>query len=204
MSLYLKNIPFFIKWIYPEAKWCVKTNEKVLYLTFDDGPVEGVTNWVLKTLEEYNAKATFFCVGQNVNINPNLFRELTESGHSIGNHSYHHLKGLNTGNKLYLQDVGKADNIIKSRLFRPPYGLMGYRQYIELKHKFDIVMWDVLSGDFDTGIDGEKCYQNVVKNAKQGSIVVFHDSKKAFPRLKIALPKILKYYSELGYRFERI
>ena len=204
MSKYYKKIPFFLLWFYSEATWNIKTPEKILYLTFDYGPTEEITNFVLEELEKYNAKATFFCLGHNAVSNPKLVYEIKNYGHSIGNHSFSHPNGFRTKIGVYLDDVKKADEVLKSNLFRPPYGKMKLRQYKLLKKFFNIVMWDVMSGDFDTSINGEQCFSNVLLNASEGSIIVFHDSDQAFPRLKIALPKVLEYYSDLGYRFEKL
>ena len=204
MSKYYNKVPFFLRWIYSEAIWHVKTSEKVLYLTFDDGPTEGVTSFVLEELEKYNAKATFFCLGHKVVDNPNLYDVLKDSGHALGNHSFSHFNGFKTKSEVYLEDVGKATEVIDSRLFRPPFGKLKRKQYKRLKDDYKIVMWDVMPGDFDDSIDGEQCFNNVVANADKGSIIVFHDSMQAFPRLKIALSKVLKYYSDLGYRFEKL
>ncbi|MCK5907135.1 MAG: polysaccharide deacetylase family protein, partial [Flavobacteriales bacterium] len=196
--------PFFLRWIYSEATWRVNTSEKILYLTFDDGPTEEVTDFVLEELKKYNAKATFFCLGLRALNNPFLMNALFVDGHGIGNHSFSHPNGFRTKIGDYLDDVKKADDVIASNLFRPPYGKMKWRQYKKLKEFYKIVMWDVMSGDFDKAIDGNRCFKNVTDNAKEGSIVIFHDSEQAFPRLKVALPKVLKYYSDLGYRFEKL
>ena len=204
MPKYYKKAPFFIRWIYSKAIWSIKTSEKVLFLTFDDGPTEEVTNFVLEELKKYNAKATFFCLGYNAENNPKLIDELKDCGHAVGNHSFSHPNGFRTKIGSYLEDVKKANDIIASNLFRPPYGKMKLRQYKQLVKSFNIIMWDVMSGDFDTSIDGEQCFKNVVSNAREGSIIVFHDTEQALPRLKIVLPKVLEYYSDLGYRFEKL
>lgn len=204
MPKYFNKAPFYIRWFYPKTTWRVKTSDKVLYLTFDDGPTKGVTDFVLEELAKYNAKATFFCLGRNVVQNPKLMKELKDSGHAIGNHSYNHLNGFRTNVGDYIDDVKNADGIISSKLFRPPYGKMKLRQYKYLKKFYRIIMWDVMPGDFDASIDGDKCFTNVVSNASKGSVIVFHDSDKAIDRLSIALPRVLKYYSDLGYRFEKL
>jgi len=204
MSEYYKKVPFFLRWIYSKAIWKINTSEKVLYLTFDDGPNNEVTSFVLEELKKYNAKATFFCLGHRAISNPDLIERLLEVGHGIGNHSFSHLNGFTTRKKDYLDDIYRADEVLKSKLFRPPYGKMKLPQYNKIKDKFKIVMWDVMPGDFDASIDGEQCFKNVVDNASRGSIIVLHDSEQAFPRLKIALPKLLKHYTELGYRFEKL
>lgn len=204
MPKYYKKAPFLIRWIYSKATWRVKTSDKILYLTFDDGPTEGVTNFVLEELAKYNAKATFFCLGHNSVNNPKLMDELVANGHAIGNHSYSHPNGFRTKIGEYIDDVKKADVVVLSKLFRPPYGKMKLRQYKYLKKFYRIIMWDVMPGDFDANIDGDKCFTNVVSNARKGSIIVFHDSEKAVDRLRITLPRVLKYYSDLGYRFEKL
>ena len=204
MSYYYKKTPFFIRWIYSKATWRKETTEKVLYLTFDDGPNNGVTPFVLDILKKYHARATFFCLGYNASMNPHLVEEIRNDGHTIGNHSFSHLNGFRTKRNPYLEDVKRADEIINSKFFRPPYGKMKLKQYNKLKNIFNIIMWDVMSGDFDVTIDGNKCFDNVVKHARSGSIIVFHDSEQAYDRLKIALPKVLEYYSKLGYKFENL
>ncbi|MCK5781648.1 MAG: polysaccharide deacetylase family protein [Flavobacteriales bacterium] len=204
MSLYLKKIPKILYLTFPKALWSVSTNKKVLYLSFDDGPNEGVTDFVLEQLEKYNAKATFFCLGENVNRNESLFSEISKRGHSVGNHGYSHLNGFSTDNSCYFRDVEKADKLIKTDLFRPPYGKIKPSQYKLLSEKYRIVFWSIMPGDFDESLDGNRCYKNVVDNAENGSIIVFHDSIKAFPRLKIALPKVLEYYTKKGYAFDKI
>lgn len=202
MSYYYKKTPFFLRWIYSDAIWRINNIEKVLYLTFDDGPTEGVTNFVLEELEKYNARVTFFCVGYNAERNLELLSEIRNKGHVVGNHSYSHYNGFRTKRKEYVEDVERGEALVNSNLFRPPYGKMKWKQYKTLKNNYTIVMWDVMAGDFDESIDADVCFANVVENAKEGSIVVFHDTEKAFPRLKIALPRVLKYYSDLGYKFE--
>ncbi len=202
MSYYFKKTPFFIRWIYPKAIWRKNVSNKVLYLTFDDGPINGVTDWVLNQLKQYNAKATFFCIGENADKNAKLLNQITDDGHSIGNHMYYHIRGTENSNNHYYENIEKANKILNTKLFRPPYGKMKLSQYRKLKNDYHIIMWDVMAGDFDTSIDGERCYRNVINNSSKGSIIVFHDTEKAFPRLEVALPRVLKYYTDLGYKFE--
>lgn len=204
MPKYYKKVPFFLRWIYSKAVWSIDTSEKTLYLTFDDGPTEEVTDFVLNELDKYNAKATFFCLGYNAENNLNIVDRIKESGHAIGNHSFSHPNGFRTKTNTYLNDVEKADVILETKLFRPPYGKLKLKQYKYLNEKFDVIMWDVMSGDFDDSIDAHQCYTNVISNAQEGSIIVFHDSNQSFPRLKYALPNVLKYYSDLGFRFEKL
>ncbi len=204
MASYYNKIPFFVRWLYPDARWHETTSDKVLYLTFDDGPTEEVTNFVLGQLEKYNAKATFFCLGFNADNNPSILSEIIDKGHSVGNHSYSHPNGFKTKIDRYLEDVNDANEVLKAKLFRPPYGKMKLRQYKNLKNRFNIIMWDVMPGDFDVSIDGDKCFSNVVEGAKRGSIIVLHDTQQAFPRLKYVLPKLLEYYTKLGYTFDKL
>ena len=204
MEKYYKSTPFFLRWIYPKAIWHKDGVDKVLYLTFDDGPSEEVTKFVLNELEKFNAKATFFCLGLNALNLPSLVNDIVANGHKLGNHSFSHPNGFKTKVADYVDDVKTADEVLSSKLFRPPYGKMKLRQYNALKNDFSIVMWDVMPGDFDESINGDVCFENVIKKTRAGSIIVFHDTAQAFERLKVALPKTLKYYSDLGYKFEGI
>ena len=209
--MYLVKTPFWLRWIYPSLIWRKKQSEKVLYLTFDDGPIPVVTPFVLETLKKFQAKATFFCIGDNVQKHPEIYRQLITEGHSVGNHTYNHLKGWATDDKRYLENVNKCGELVHSNLFRPPYGRGKKTQYKRLSkglppvnHPYTIVMWDVLSGDFDQNISGEKCLSNVLSNSTNGSIVVFHDSLKAFDRLQYALPRALEFWHEKGYAFKQL
>jgi peptidoglycan/xylan/chitin deacetylase (PgdA/CDA1 family) len=186
-------------WNYkPEA------NATTLYLTFDDGPVKGVTDKVLDLLEEFDARATFFCVGENVEKNPELFNRIKAQGHSVANHSFNHLNGWRTGNFTYYKNIIKADKLIGSNLFRPPFGRITRQQLKSLKKRFKIIMWDVLSGDFDANLNPEICADNVIKASKSGSIIVFHDSLKAKTNIMGSLPLVLNHFTEKGYRFKNI
>lgn len=203
--MYITKSPFWLKWLYPELTWHKNRTENSIYLTFDDGPIPVVTSFVLKTLNKFDAKATFFCIGDNVDKHPEIYQQLLNEGHQTGNHTYNHLRGWDTDDTAYLENVKKCSSMVRSDLFRPPYGRIKKSQIAGLKAKnpnLDIVMWDVLSGDFDTGISPEKCLQNVVSNTLNGSIIVFHDSLKAFPRLKYALPKALEYLKGKGHEFK--
>lgn len=208
--MYLIKTPSFIRKTFPGFIWNIprqeelESAEKELYLTFDDGPVNEVTPFVLEELKKYDAKATFFCVGENIDSNPEIFAELQEEGHGIGSHSYNHLSGWATDNEHYLSNVTKAAELSSSNLFRPPYGRIKPSQAKKIQQDLKIIMWDVLSGDFDPKITADQCYANVVDNASSGSIVVFHDSQKSYPILQEVLPKVLKYYHENGYRFKSI
>jgi peptidoglycan/xylan/chitin deacetylase (PgdA/CDA1 family) len=202
--MYLVKTPPLLKTIYPTLIWHINTKQKELYLTFDDGPTPGVTNWVLDVLKEYQAKATFFCLGINISKNKQLFEKILHDGHQVGNHTNRHLNGWFTPSKSYLKDAEDCQKHYDFKLFRPPYGKIKPTQIALLKKQYKIVMWDVLSADFDTNVDAEKCIENVLENVQPGSIVVFHDSNKAFERLKKALPKILKELSGQGYVFKSI
>jgi peptidoglycan/xylan/chitin deacetylase (PgdA/CDA1 family) len=205
--MYFIKTPWWLKKIYPNLTWNMSQHEKVLYLTFDDGPHPTATPFVLDQLQSFNAKATFFCIGKNVQENAVLYQQIIAAGHTIGNHTQHHLNGWKTNKDKYLQDIQEAQLHIDSSLFRPPYGRIKKSQATELIKKnpqFKIIMWDILSGDFDTTISGEKCYSNVIKNAKEGSIIVFHDSTKAWDRMHMALPKMLQYFSEKGFVFKAL
>jgi peptidoglycan/xylan/chitin deacetylase (PgdA/CDA1 family) len=215
--MYFIKTPVFIQNFFPNALWRINTSEKKLLLTFDDGPTPEVTTWVLEQLKLYSAQATFFVLGKNVQRYPEIFQQIISAEHSIGNHSFSHLNGWETNDELYFDDVEKGNKEIQSSivnrqssiknhksLFRPPYGRITFSQYNFLKTKYQIVMWDVLSGDFDFKMNGEQCFENVKRNASNGSIIVFHDSHKGFERLKVCLPKVLEYYAELGYTFVKI
>jgi len=205
--MYFIKTPWWLKEIYPNLIWNMNRHEKVLYLTFDDGPHPTATPFVLEQLQSYNAKATFFCIGKNVQEHTALYQQIIAAGHNVGNHTQQHLNGWKTNINKYLQDIQEAQLHIGSSLFRPPYGRIKKAQaasLIEKKPQFKIIMWDILSGDFDTTISSEKCYSNVIKNAKEGSIIVFHDSTKAWDRMHVALPKVLQYFSAKGFVFKAL
>jgi len=205
--MYLIKSPFLLKWYYPSLLWNKSRTNKVIYLTFDDGPIPNVTDFVLKTLKAFNAKATFFCIGDNIVKHPEVYAKVVNAGHAIGNHTFNHLKGWNTDDETYIENTLKCQFLTQTNLFRPPYGRIKKSQISNLKSQIpnlEIVMWDVLSGDFDTSLSPKKCYQNVIKNTENGSIIVFHDSLKAFDRLAYALPKVLKYFSEKGFTFSTL
>lgn len=203
---YPVKTPEFVKLIFPELIWDYRKNdEKRIYLTFDDGPNPGTTPWILDTLKYYNAKATFFCVGANVEKNEELYQNILNQGHKSGNHSNNHLNGWKTKTSLYLKDVEECANKVKSNLFRPPYGKIRLKQKnLLLKQNYKIVMWDIIAGDFDENIHPETCLKNITNFGKEGSIIVLHDSVKAWKNLEYVLPKVLKHYSDLGYSFNAL
>lgn len=203
--MYLANSPFWLQWLYPTLTWHKSRREKFVYLTFDDGPVPVVTPFVLNTLKKFDALATFFCIGDNIDKFPGIYSDILDAGHSVGNHTYNHLRGWDTKDAEYLSNVKKCSELTGSRLFRPPYGRIKKSQISsvrDLHPDIEIVMWDVLSGDFDESISAERCFQNVMKNTKNGSIIVFHDSHKAFRHLEHILPRILEQLRQEGYSFK--
>ena len=212
---YFFKIPSFIHKIYPSYLWTMPSKPKAIYLTFDDGPTPEITNWVIETLKEYNAKATFFCEGKNVKKHPELVQKLDSENHSIGNHSYSHFEDWKTNKTDYIADVEKASIVIENalkgsikytsqskKLFRPPYGKIKASQAKHLQNLgYKIVMIDVISGDFDQDLIPKKSLKKILNHTTSGSIVVFHDSEKAFRILKEVLPKALTIWSKQGYEF---
>jgi peptidoglycan/xylan/chitin deacetylase (PgdA/CDA1 family) len=204
---YFVKSPFWLKNIYPNLIWDISTQEKKLFLTFDDGPHPIITIQVLDLLKAYNAKATFFCIGNNVVKYPEVYKRIIDEGHSVGNHTFNHLNGWKTDDELYLNDINKAMEYIDSNLFRPPYGRISrfqIQQLLKPKYQMKMIMWSVLSGDFDRDISAEKCLNNVLLSTKAGSIIVFHDSEKAAEKMLYALPKVLEQFSKKGFSFEKI
>jgi peptidoglycan-N-acetylglucosamine deacetylase len=204
---YFVKTPWLLKKLYPQCIWEVKTTQKEIYLTFDDGPHPEATPFVLQELKKYNAKGTFFCVGKNVKEYFDTYKQIISDGHKPGNHTYNHLNGWKTTDKEYFEDILQASNLIDSDLFRPPYGKITQFQLKALQGKklnLKTIMWNVLSGDFDIKITPENCYLNVMNNAGPGSIIIFHDSLKAMPRLQYALPRMLEYFTEKGFQFKII
>jgi peptidoglycan/xylan/chitin deacetylase (PgdA/CDA1 family) len=190
--------------VYRDLIWNFHGKENELFLTFDDGPEPDITNWVLSVLKEYDAKATFFCVGNKVEKFPETYNKIINEGHSVGNHTYSHVKGWTTASKEYISNIEKASLFIDSNLFRPPYGRIRPHQIKALKKDYKIIMWDVLSKDYDSEVSNEECLKNVLDYAESGSIVVFHDKLKAQEKLKFVLPKVLKHFSEKGFTFNVI
>ncbi|MCH5599432.1 polysaccharide deacetylase family protein [Niabella ginsengisoli] len=203
--MYFVKTPAWLKVIFNAYTWHIRTKERELYLTFDDGPHPAATPFVLEQLEKFNAKATFFCLGKNVLEYNAIYEQIIKKGHSIGNHTNNHLNGWNVTHDEYINNIDLASTYIKSDLFRPPYGRISRKAGRTLLQKnYKIVMWDVLSGDFDAKISPEKCSANVVNKAKNGSIIVFHDSQKAFKNMSYALPLVLEYFSSKGFVFKSL
>lgn len=202
--VYLTKTPEVLKPLGKQFLWNVKTEEKVLFLTFDDGPIPGVTPKVLDLLNQYNAKASFFCVGENVKRHPEIFKQVKNQGHLTANHTYNHLNGWKTPNYVYYKNILKSDDYNPTSYMRPPYGRITRNQADHLMKRYTLVMWDVLSGDFDQKITPKKCARNVLESARPGSIIVFHDSIKAEKNMLFALELTLNYFSRKGYRFLRL
>ncbi|MBL4592213.1 MAG: polysaccharide deacetylase family protein [Flavobacteriales bacterium] len=202
--MFLAKSPSIIKKYYPRLIWDIPNDENKIYLTFGDGPIPEITEWVLDILKQYNIKATFFCLGCNAAKHPNIYSKIINEGHTVGNHSYHHLSGWDSDDEDYLNNIKKSNELLNAQLFRPPYGRIKKRQITELIDDYKIIMWDVLSGDFDPKITPEKCYNNVINNTKSGSVIVFHDSVKAAKNLKYALPRTFEKLLEQGFAFDVI
>lgn len=215
MRTYLVKMPKFVQRISRYRTWAFSNSSNKVYLTFDDGPIPEVTPWVLSELKKYEAKATFFCIGANIENHPDIFRQILANGHAIGNHTQHHINGFKTNNSDYVENVQRANSAINQfseptqtslrKLFRPPYGKLRSRQAQLLrKLGYKIVMWEVLSADFDQKVTKEKCFLNVIKNIRPGSIVVFHDSMKAKEKLQYVLPKALNFIEEKGWKCDLV
>ena len=192
--------PHFIKRFFPNYIWNFPNETEVIYLTFDDGPSPEVTPWVLDQLDKYDAKATFFCLGKNVEMNPELFEQIKKRGHAVGNHSYSHIKGWGMDTSVYLRDVELAESFIGSNLYRPPYARIGPNQSRMLSERYKLIMWNVLSRDYSRSLSGRACARGVVKHLRPGDIVVFHDSRKSAKNLWYALPVVLKFIQTKGWK----
>jgi peptidoglycan-N-acetylglucosamine deacetylase len=209
MVKYRVKMPFWLKMMFPKGlEWSMPaTTQPTVYITFDDGPHPTATPFALQQLEKHDAKATFFCVGDNVTKHPSVYKELLSHGHKTANHTFNHLNGWKTDNDTYLQNIEKARQYIDSELFRPPYGIIRSAQVKQMKQKYPdmkIIMWDILSGDFDRDITPQKCLDNVLKYIQPGSIVLFHDSEKAWERMSYALPLVLEHCSKQGWKMKAI
>jgi len=197
-------VPGFITSLFKSALWRLNETERIVYLTFDDGPVPEVTPWVLDVLREEGVKATFFCVGENVMKYPWIYQSILDEGHSVGNHTFSHWQGMKHGTHSYIGNIEKAGQYIDSDLFRPPHGLLKFSQFKLLKRRFKIVMWDVISCDYDARLSPERVFCNVTDFVRPGSIITFHDSIKAERNLKEALPRSIRWIKEQGYSFGAI
>jgi len=200
--MFIEQVPKLFRMLYPNAEWRGNTKEKVVYLTFDDGPIPGVTPWVLDLLDKYGIKATFFLVGDNVRKHPEEFRMIVERGHRVGNHTYNHIKGTSYKASSYIANVDKANELIQSDLFRPPHGWMGYYQYHTLRRRYRIIMWDLVTRDYSKRLNGKQVFAKLRHYVRNGSIITFHDSLKSERNLKYALPRSIEWLLKQGYRFE--
>lgn len=208
--MYLITTPWWLRLFYPGCIWQMPAKDKTVYLTFDDGPHPVATPFVLQQLQQYDAKATFFCIGKNVVKHEGIYQDMIAGGHAVGNHTMHHVNGWKVSNGEYLKEVAAAAGLINSPLFRPPYGRIKLSQVREIRRRKAtininrIIMWSVLSADFDTRIDGNQCCKNVIENVTRGSIIVFHDSAKSLPRMEYALPKVLHWLTEKGFSMKAL
>lgn len=201
---YFTKTPAVIRQLFKHTTWKLPNGRSAVYLTFDDGPIPYITEQTLDVLNQYAVKATFFCVGQNVEKNPSIYHRILEEGHQVGNHSYNHLNGWNTENETYLSNIEKCNQLVQSKLLRPPYGKINRSQISALKEHYTIVMWDVLSGDFDPKTTVEKTIENVLNAVEAGSIIVLHDNEKCGAKMLQALPQIIMGIKEKGFVFETI
>jgi peptidoglycan/xylan/chitin deacetylase (PgdA/CDA1 family) len=193
--------PQLLRSLYKGSLWRMDKNEPTIYLTFDDGPIPELTPWVLDVLKEYDVKATFFCVGDNIVKNPEIFERILKEGHQVGNHTFNHVKGWKVSQTEYLENTEKCQRLTKTNLFRPPYGRIKKKQYQALAQNYKVVFWDVLSYDYDKFTTPKKCLDNGIKNTRNGSIIVFHDNIKAQKNLKFALPQYIEYFLKLNHKF---
>lgn len=214
MSLTPVKTPKLVTKLFPNYVWHIETEKKELFLTFDDGPTPGITEWTLNTLNAFNVKATFFCIGNNVENHPSILQRILIEGHAVGNHTQNHVNGWKTKTPDYIENILQAEKILASqvpnfekqqKLFRPPYGQIKPQQGNRiLELGYQVIMWDVLSFDWDISVSEEECLNNVLSKSKAGSIIVFHDSFKASRNMKYALPKVLDYFIKQGYIFRAL
>lgn len=200
--MFIEQVPDFVRNLYPKALWRMNPDEKAVYLTFDDGPIPVITPWVVELLRQYDIKATFFMVGDNVRKHPQEYMQVIENGHRVGNHTFNHLKGLFTDTKEYVGNVEKADSLIHSNLFRPPHGILRRKQYNELSRDYRFVMWDLVTRDYSKRMNGEEVLATVKRLVRNGSIITFHDSIRSEKNLKYALPRSIEWLLEQGYKFK--
>jgi len=202
--MWIERAPKLYRSLYQGSHWRFNTDQKAVYLTFDDGPIPEITPWVLDLLDKYKIKATFFCVGDNVRKYPEIYQMVKERGHKIGNHTFHHLQGIKTPTRSYLEDVNEAKSRIDSTLFRPPHGHMRLPQFYALRKRYKIIMWDVVTRDYSCLMTADQVFEVVKKYTRNGSIIVFHDSIKAGDRMKESLPRSIEWLIEQGYNFRLI
>ena len=202
--MFIERPPLLFRILFPEAIFRLSRKRKCVYLTFDDGPIPEVTPWVLDVLDRYGVKATFFMVGDNVRRHPELLAEVRRRGHSVGNHTMHHIQGSSATTRRYLRDIMEADELIGSHLFRPPHGWLRWKQAAALKRDFTLIMYDLVTRDYSKHLSAEQVVQNVKRFSRRGSIIVFHDSLKSWPRLEEALPRSIEWLLEQGYSFEML
>lgn len=200
--MFIEQPPSFFRQLYPRACWRMNASERAVYLTFDDGPIPEVTPWVLNVLDKYKIKATFFMVGDNVRKHPDEYRMVVEHGHRIGNHTYNHLKGIEQSTKRYVANVDKADCHLSTNLFRPPHGLMRRSQYRTLSERYRIIMWDLVTRDYNPKLTGEQVLDKVKHYVRPGSIITFHDSLRAVDNLYYALPRAIEWLQSQDYEFK--
>lgn len=193
--------PGLLRKIYKNSLWRMNSDERIIYLTFDDGPIEELTPWVLDVLKQYNVKATFFCVGNNIDKHNPIFQRLLQEGHRVGNHTYNHIKGWKTKTAAYLENVEQCQQLTQTNLFRPPYGRIKKKQFSLISQTYTVVFWDVLTHDYDQLISPQICLENSIKYTRNGSIVVFHDNIKAQKNLKFVLPQYIEHFLKLNYKF---
>lgn len=192
----------WLRWLYPRATWRMDKNDRSVYLTFDDGPIPESTPFILKTLAQFGIHATFFMVGDNVRKYPDLYRQVVEAGHRIGNHTYNHMGGFKHTIHTYSANAQKANELLHTDLFRPPHGWMRLDQYFWLGRKYRIVMWDLVTRDYSKWLTAEDVLNNVKRYARNGSIITFHDSLKSIDKLYTALPQAIQWLKEQGYEFK--
>jgi len=203
--MYFVHTPYFVRKFYNKKLiWNIPIKEKKIFLTFDDGPVPGFTSEILNILNQFNAKATFFCVGENIKNNRKEFEGILKNGNLVGNHTFNHLNGRKTKLEEYISSISKSNNLYETKLFRPPYGRITSKQINEVSKNFEIIMWTVLTGDFDKDVSKEKCLKNAIKYTRKGSIIVFHDNKKTKEKVLFALPRFLEYFSKKDFTFETL
>lgn len=199
--MFIEQPPVPYRMLFPESMWRIPMKEKSVFLTFDDGPIPEVTPWVLDLLDQYEIKATFFMVGDNVRKHPKTFQEVIKRGHSVGNHTMHHLQGAKVRTRRYIKDIAEAHMLIKSPLFRPPHGFIRWKQAAAIKANMRIIMYDLVTRDYSMKLSGDEVLENVKRYTRNGSIIVFHDSLKAEKNLRYALPKAIEWLKQNGYKF---